>query len=77
MNPEKFILNNCDSIKKDSNSYDYYTDPVCKMKVEKSNSYDYKYKGETYHFDSHDCKMAFETNPEKFIKNNCDSVKHL
>ena len=76
MNPEKFILNKCDSVKKSSASSDYYIDPVCNMKVEKDNSFDYKYKGETYHFDNYDCKKVFEMNPEKFIKNKCDSTKY-
>jgi YHS domain-containing protein len=75
MNPEKFILNKCDSVKKNATSSDYYIDPVCNMKVGKDDSFDYKFKGETYHFDSYDCKKVFEMNPEKFIKNKCDSVK--
>ncbi len=64
MNPQKFLLNQCTSDM-------IITDPVCGMKVNKSESYDLKYKGQNYYFDSYECKETFKMNPEKFIKNKC------
>ncbi len=76
MNPEKFISNDNDTLKKKSSSGEYYIDPVCNMQVDKENSFDYKYNGITYHFDNYDCKKVFEMNPDEFIKPKGDSIKH-
>ena len=71
MNPQKFLLTQCTS--------DMTTnDPVCGMKVNKAESYDLKYKGQNYYFDSYECRETFKSNPEKFVKNICapkDSIK--
>ncbi|HWY11319.1 MAG TPA: YHS domain-containing protein [Bacteroidia bacterium] len=71
MNPQKFLLNQCTLNM-------ITTDLVCGMKVSKAESYDLKYKGRNYYFDSYECKETFKMNPEKFLKNNCvpkDSIK--
>jgi len=71
MNPQKFLLNQCTS---DMASID----PVCGVKVNKTESYDLKYKGVNYYFDSYECRETFKMNPEKFVKNKCapkDSIK--
>ena len=43
-------------------------DVVCNMKVNEKKSSKLKYKGEDYYFCSASCKIAFERNPEKFLK---------
>jgi len=44
-------------------------DPVCKMEVEPENApAKAEYKGETYYFCAPGCKVAFEKDPEKFLK---------
>ena len=44
-------------------------DPVCKMTVdEKTAKLKTEYKGKTYYFCAPGCKIAFEENPEKFLK---------
>jgi YHS domain-containing protein len=44
-------------------------DPVCKMKVEpETAAAKAEYKGETYYFCAPGCKVAFEKNPEKYLK---------
>ena len=43
-------------------------DPVCLMKVEKSeNALNYEYKGETYYFCSEGCREEFRKDPEKYL----------
>jgi len=71
MNPQKFLLDQCTPNM-------VTTDPVCGTKVNKSESYDLKYKGQTYYFDSYECRETFKMNAEKFVKNKCvpqDSIK--
>ena len=46
-------------------------DPVCGMKVDSSESYDYTYGKKKYSFDSYDCRKAFMANPKKYIENAC------
>lgn len=71
MNPQKYLLNQCTA--------DMTTiDPICGMIVNKSESYDQKYKGKVYYFDSYECRETFKMNPDKFVKNKCmpqDSIK--
>jgi Cu+-exporting ATPase len=44
-------------------------DPVCKMKVEpETAAAEAEYKGKTYYFCAPGCKVAFEKNPEKYLK---------
>jgi YHS domain-containing protein len=44
-------------------------DPVCKMEVEPENApAKAEYKGETYYFCAPGCKVAFEKDPERFLK---------
>jgi Cu+-exporting ATPase len=44
-------------------------DPVCKMEVEpETAAATADYKGETYYFCAPGCKVAFEKNPEKYLK---------
>jgi YHS domain-containing protein len=44
-------------------------DPVCKMQVnEKTAKHKTVYKGKTYYFCAPGCKIAFEENPEKYLK---------
>jgi len=44
-------------------------DPVCKMIVdEKTAEHKTVYKGKTYYFCATGCKIAFEENPEKYLK---------
>ena len=71
MNPQQFLLKNC---VKDN----VMIDPVCGMKVNKEESYDWKYKMKSHYFDTYECRETFKTNPEKFLKNLCaitDTVK--
>lgn len=71
MNPQKFLLAQCTSNM-------ITTDLVCGMKVNKEESYDLKFKGQNYYFDSYECRETFKSNPEKFVKNLCvpkDSIK--
>ena len=49
----------------------YATDLVCGMKVNKSEGYDWKYKGTRYYFDKYNCQETFKMNPEKFLSNKC------
>jgi len=43
--------------------------PVCKMQVdEKTVKHKTVYKGKTYYFCAPGCKIAFEENPEKYLK---------
>jgi YHS domain-containing protein len=51
----------------------YEIDPVCNMKVDKSEAYTWKYKGVEYYFDNINCKETFKMNPENILKkNNCE-----
>ena len=71
MNPQKFLLAQCTS--------EMTTiDPVCGMRVNKAESYDLKYKGQKYYFDSYECRETFKMSSEKFLKNKCtpkDSIE--
>lgn len=49
------------------NSSKYAKDPVCGMKVLKSNALTYKYEDKTMYFDKEECKQAFIMNPKKFF----------
>ena len=42
------------------------TDPVCRMKVDRSKALRLDYAGRTYHFCSRDCRDAFEAKPERY-----------
>ena len=45
-------------------------DPVCKMNVdEKDAKYTSDYKGQKYYFCAQGCKISFEKEPEKYLKN--------
>jgi YHS domain-containing protein len=48
------------------------TDRVCGMAVNCSESYEFKYKGATYYFDSDDCRQAFIENPDNFVLKKCE-----
>jgi YHS domain-containing protein len=44
-------------------------DPVCMMQVdEKKAKHKSVYKGKTYYFCAPGCKIAFDENPEQYIK---------
>jgi len=44
-------------------------DPVCKMDVEPNNApAKVEYKGKNYYFCASGCKVAFEKDPEKYLK---------
>ena len=46
-----------------------HIDPVCGMSVdEKSAAATSEYKGQTYYFCSKGCKVAFDKDPEKYLK---------
>ena len=46
-----------------------HIDPVCGMTVEEGpNAITAAYKGTTYYFCGRGCKVAFEKEPEKFLK---------
>ncbi len=46
-----------------------HIDPVCGMKVEEGKeAAKSEYKGTAYHFCSRGCKVAFDKNPEKYLK---------
>jgi YHS domain-containing protein len=46
-----------------------HPDPVCGMMVEEGKeAAKSEYKGTTYYFCSRGCKVAFDKNPEKFLK---------
>lgn len=54
---------------------EYSVCPVCKMKVELSEAYTWKYADKMYYFDSYNCKESFKMNPDKFLENKLDTVK--
>ena len=71
MNPKKYLENKCVPAKSN-------LDPVCGLKVDLSESFDWKYNGKIYYFHSKDCRESFKMNPKKFIDNKCvpkDSIK--
>ena len=43
-----------------------HMDPVCGIVVGEQNTVNYTYKGNTYYFDSEECRTVFRKNPEKF-----------
>lgn len=49
-------------------------DPVCEMKVDKTEAYTCKYKDKKYYFDTYTCKETFKMNPEKFLEKKCDGL---
>jgi len=53
-------------------------DPVCNMEVDpKTAPAKAEYKGETYYFCAPGCKVAFEKDPEKYLKGGGEhSMKH-
>jgi YHS domain-containing protein len=52
-------------------------DPVCKMEVTPETAVaTTEYKGETYYFCARGCKVAFEKDPEKYLKEVQDSGGH-
>ncbi len=45
-------------------------DPVCGMKVDPEKAAAISvYQGKTYYFCARGCKIAFDKNPEKYLKN--------
>lgn len=61
-------LSSCAVFKGDSPKT-YKIDPVCGMKVDKSNAYTYEYEGKSYYFDTFSCKESFIMNPTIFLDN--------
>jgi YHS domain-containing protein len=53
------------------NVQDVAIDPVCGKKFDKADSYDWKYAGKKYYFDSYDCRASFKMNPQKFLLKSC------
>ncbi len=52
-------------------------DPVCKMNVDPNTAAaKAEYQGQTYYFCAPDCKVAFEKNPEKYLKGTAGEDKH-
>ncbi len=48
-------------------------DPVCNMEVEpESAAAEAEYEGKTYYFCAPGCKVAFERDPEKYLKESSD-----
>ncbi len=46
-----------------------HLDPVCSMTVRESpTALESEYKGQAYYFCSRGCKVAFEKDPEKYLK---------
>lgn len=68
LDPQKYLLNKCTANMTD-------VDPVSGRKVNKEESYDYKYNGQVYHFETAETKETFKVNPEKFLKNKCAAPK--
>jgi len=67
------VLSDCAIFKK--KSVEYAMDPVCNMKVQKSDAYKYKYADKKYYFDSYECKQSFIMNPKTFLENKCATPK--
>lgn len=52
-------------------------DPVCGMEVtDASNDETYEYKGKIYYFCTTLCKIQFENDPEKYVKDDKDKEDH-
>ena len=52
-------------------------DPVCGMEVdEKTAAAQTEYKGTTYYFCSQGCKLSFDRDPEKYLKQDPASGGH-
>lgn len=64
LDPQKYLLNKCTANMTT-------VDPVSGRKVNMEESYDMKYNGKVYHFESAETKETFKMNPEKFLKNKC------
>lgn len=62
-----FFLSSCALFK--NSPVEYAIDPVCGMKVSKSEAFNSKYNGNEYYFDSYNCKESFKMNPENYVKN--------
>jgi len=60
------MITSCATLKENATS-ENKKDPVCGMKVSKSNAYHYKYEGTTYYFDKYECKETFKMTPTKYI----------
>ncbi|WP_293298115.1 YHS domain-containing protein [Pedobacter sp. UBA4863] len=45
-------------------------DPICKMKVKQPANYKSTYKKQEYWFCAKGCKVKFDKNPVKYLKNN-------
>lgn len=52
-------------------------DPVCKMEVDPETApAKTVYKGQTYYFCAPGCKVAFERDPEKYLRENGKAHEH-
>jgi YHS domain-containing protein len=52
-------------------------DPICKMEVDpKAAPAKAEYKGQTYYFCCAGCKVAFEKDPEKYLKETKGDEEH-
>jgi YHS domain-containing protein len=52
-------------------------DPVCKMQVDpKTAAAETEYQGRTYYFCSPGCKVAFEKDPKKYLKEEASGEHH-
>jgi len=52
-------------------------DPVCGMEVDpKTAAAKSEYKGQTYYFCAPGCKVAFEEDPQKYLKTTTGEQKH-
>jgi len=49
-------------------------DPVCGMEVREETELKLEYNGKVYYFCSPHCKAQFESNPEKYVKE--EGMKH-
>lgn len=63
------IFVSCAATKPSGN--DIVTDFVCGMKVNKFESYVWKYAGTKYYFESFDCREIFKLNPQNYIDKKC------
>ncbi len=51
-------------------------DPVCNMTCnENTTRHTSTYKGKTYYFCAYGCKVAFDKDPEKYLKSQSDDPK--
>lgn len=69
------VLTSCKIFSTSQQIHEYAADLVCGMKVDVTEAYEWKYKGEKYYFDTYNCKEAFKMNPEKFLTKNCADKK--